>query len=303
MPTDRFMSVCKAMADPAFYPHPVSNLQRRDTHISTVFLAGEWVYKLKRPLDVGFLDYRNLEDRRFYCEREVELNRRLSRGVYESVVTIYESPKGFSLSRNGEAAEYAVRMKRLPGRARLDSLLRKNQISSDQLGALGRMLADFYAQGEHGSGIDRYGRRDAVIYNSEENFIQLDPFVGWLFDGESWKFIKEVNRAFLDHHQALFERRLENGKIRDGHGDLRTDHIYFLEGIQVIDCIEFNDRFRYGDVAVDLAFLLMDMEYSGYPDAGHAVLIAYAERGGDPEIYTLIDFYAAYRAIVRLKVA
>ncbi len=303
MPTERFESVCKAMADPDFYPHPVSNIQRLDTHISTVFLTGEWVYKLKRPVDVGFLDYRKPEDRRFYCQREVELNRRLSQGVYESVVTIYENPKGFTLLENGEAAEYAVRMKQLPEQARLDTLLRKNRIPSDRLGGLGRILADFYAEGEHGSEIDRYGRRDAVIYNSEENFIQLDPFVGRLFDGEPWKFIKEVNRAFLDHHHALFERRLEKGKIRDGHGDLRTDHIYFLEGIQIIDCIEFNDRFRYGDVAVDLAFLYMDMEHLGYPDAGHAVLKAYAERGDDPEIYGLLDFYAAYRAIIRLKVA
>ncbi|MFP4348027.1 MAG: AAA family ATPase [Desulfococcaceae bacterium] len=303
MPTERFQSVCKAMADPGFYPHPVSNLQRLDTHISTVFLTGDWVYKLKRPVDVGFLDYRKPEDRRYYCEREVDLNRRLSRGVYEGMVTIYETSKGFSLSKEGQAAEYAVKMKQLPDRARLDTLLHQNRITPDQLSALGRMLADFYADSEGGSEIDRYGRRDVVIYNSEENFMQLDPFVDRLFDGAPWKFIQEVNRAFLDHHQALFERRLQEGKIRDGHGDLRTEHIYYLDRIQIIDCIEFNDRFRYGDAAVDMAFLHMDMEYLGYPDAAQTVLKAYAKRGDDPEVYALIDFYAAYRAIVRLKIA
>lgn len=301
---DRFQSILEAMADPGFYPHSVSSIDRRETHISAVFLTGEWAYKLKKPLDLGFLDFRNLEDRRKYCEREVELNRRLSQGVYQGVVGIYQTPDGFSLTGDGEPVEYAVRMKQLPDEARLQTLLEKNSVDPDQLKALGGILAAFYRKSEQSSEIDRYGRREAVIFNSEENFTQIEPFVGRLFPDDAWQFIQEVNRAFPERHKALFDRRLETGKIRDGHGDLRTDHIYFFpDEIQIIDCIEFNDRFRYGDVAVDLAFLHMDMEHLGRPDAGQAVLKTYAEHGQDPEIYALIDFYAAYRAIVRLKVA
>ncbi len=303
-PTQRFESVCKAMADPEFYPHPVSEIKRRDTHISAVFLTGEWAYKLKKPLNLGFLDFREIEDRRKYCELEVSLNRRLSQGIYQDIVTIFERDEmGFSMEGDGKVAEYAVKMKQLPDGARLANLLKDHKIKISDLEMLGEKLALFYKKCERTPQIDQYGQRDMIIFNSEENFRQISPYVGVLFDRERWKFICEVNRSFLHHHHALFERRIEKGKIRDGHGDLRTDHIYFVDGIQIIDCIEFNDRFRYGDAAVDLAFLHMDMEQLGYPRQSQVVLKSYVDHAQDPDIYALIDFYSAYRAIVRLKVA
>ncbi len=303
-PMQRFKSVCEAMTDPEFYPHSVSGIKRRDTHISVVFLTGEWVYKLKKPLNLGFLDFREIDDRRKFCEQEVLLNRRLSRGIYQHTVKIVENKeKGFSMEGDGKVAEYAVKMKQLPDEARLANMLMDNNINRSDLERLGKKLAFFYQKSDRSPQIDQYGQRDMIIFNSEENFKQIAPYVGVLFDRERWKFICEVNRSFLYHHHALFERRLEKGKIRDGHGDLRTDHIYFVDGIQIIDCIEFNDRFRYGDIAVDLAFLHMDMEQLGYPKQSQMVLKSYVDCAHDPEIYALIDFYAAYRAIVRLKVA
>ncbi|MFO8084872.1 MAG: AAA family ATPase [Desulfobacterales bacterium] len=303
-PLPRFNAVCEAMADPDFYPHPVFEIQRRDTHISVVFLTGQWVYKLKKPLNLGFLDFREIEERAKFCEQEVRLNRRLSKGIYLNTVIIAENEKNvFSLSESGNVVEYAVKMKQLPDEARLGSLLKKNAVSRYDLELLGKKLAAFYLHSKQNSQIDQYGQRDMVIFNSEENFQQIVPFVSQLIDREKWQFICEVNRSFLYHHHVLFERRLENRKIRDGHGDLRTDHIYFFDGIQIIDCIEFNDRFRYGDVAIDLAFLHMDMELLGYPEESQVILKSYVEHANDPEIYALIDFYAAYRAIVRLKVA
>lgn len=301
---NRFDAVCKAMADPDFYPHPVSGIIRRDTHISIVFLTGQWAYKLKKPLNLGFLDFKELADRRKFCEREVLLNRRLSKGIYKNIVTIFEKDKNtFSLTDGGIAVEYAVKMKQLPDEAQLGNLLTKNAVTASGLKRLGKKLAFFYLKSKQTAQIDRYGRRDMVIFNSEENFIQISPHVEHLLDREKWQFICEVNRSFLYHHRALFERRIANGKIRDGHGDLRTDHIYFFDGIQIIDCIEFNDRFRYGDVAIDIAFLHMDMEQLGYPYESQMILKGYVEHAHDPDIYALIDFYAAYRAIVRLKIA
>lgn len=302
--SQRFESVCRAMADPAFYPHPVSRLERRDTHISSVFLTGKWVYKLKKPVDFGFLDFRSPEDRRRFCEAEVSLNRRLSRGVYEGVVEIFENEAGqFSFEKSGRVAEYAVKMKQLPEEASLEKLLKAGEIRASHMGELGRTLASFYGRSDRNPQIDHYGRHDVIAFNMEENFRQLAPFSGDVLDSEKWEFLCQVNRAFWESHRDLFERRIEQGRIRDGHGDLRTDHIYFCDGIQIIDCIEFNDRFRYGDVAVDLAFLHMDMEHRGYSELSRIFLASYVNHSDDPELYSLIDFYAAYRAVVRLKIS
>jgi aminoglycoside phosphotransferase family enzyme/predicted kinase len=302
-PSQQFEIVCRAMSDPGFYPHPVSNIERRDTHISAVFLTGKWAYKLKKPLNLEFLDFRDLADRRKFCERELRLNRRLSRDVYHKVIKIYQRKDAtFSLEKKGRVMEYAVKMKQLPDAASFRERLKKNKIRPMHVRKLGHALADFYQQSERSSGIDHYGQRDVIAFNMEENFRQLEPFVDNILESEKWEFIRQVNRSFFNDHLDLFNRRVQAGRIRDGHGDLRTDHVYFYQGIQIIDCIEFNDRFRYGDAAVDLAFLHMDMEHLGFPELSRNFLNAYVDKAGDPEIYTLIDFYAAYRAIVRLKI-
>ncbi len=299
----RFDAICRAMANPAIYPHPVRHVERRDTHISSVFLTGEWAYKLKKPVDLGFLDFRQLEDRRFFCEREVLLNQRLSHGVYLEVIKIFGDEQGrFSLWGNGEVVEYATKMRQLPDAASLKELLGKNEILQKHTRALGKALAAFYERGDRSTQIDRYGHPDVIALNMEENFSQLEVFVGDVLSHEKWEFLCQVSRSFLQHHKRLFNHRIETGRICDGHGDLRADHIYFHDGLQIIDCIEFNDRFRYGDRAVDLAFLYMDMEHLGHAEHGRALLAAYVDEADDPGIYALIDFYATYRALVRLKV-
>jgi uncharacterized protein len=299
-----FDRICSAMEAPAFYPHPVSGVRRIETHISVVFLTGKWAYKLKKPLNLGFLDFRDLFERKEFCLREVALNQRLSHGVYQGVISIVEDPeKGFIFSETGEPVEYAVKMTELADADRLENRLKAKTVSRIDMEALGRMLAQFYDKSDRGDEIDAFGRRDTVIYNSEENFRQIAPYVDRIVDPERWGFICEVNRSFLFHHHALFEQRIEGGRIRDGHGDLRTDHIYLDGGIQVIDCIEFNERFRYGDAALDLAFLHMDLEKQGFPEFSQAMLTGYADAAMDPGLYAILDFYAAYRAIVRLKIA
>ena len=300
----RFEAICQALTDPAFYPHAVSSLQRRDTHISSVFLTGRWVYKLKKPVDYGFLDFRDLDDRRRFCELEVSLNQRLSRDIYLKVIKIYKSDDHrFSLEENGRVVEYAVRMRQLPDAVSLRDLLKKNRIGRTHMRNLGQTLAVFYEKSKQSSQIDHYGKRDVIAFNMEESFQQLEPFAGDVLERERWECICQVSRSFLKSHVKLFDHRIETGRIRDGHGDLRTDHVYFYQGIQIIDCIEFNDRFRYGDVVVDLAFLHMDMEHLGYSEWSRAFLAAYVDYADDPELYSLLDFYAAYRAVVRLKVS
>ena len=292
------------MANPAFYPHPVSRLERRDTHISAVFLTGDWVYKLKKPVDLGFLDFRRLEDRHYFCEQEVRLNQRLSRDVYQEVIELYQGQTGqFSMVDIGRITEYAVKMRQLPDGLSLKGLLENDKIRHTHMNELGEMLADFYKRGERSPRIEHYGRRGVIAFNMEESFRQLEPFAGRLLEPDKWEVVCQVSRSFLESRRDLFQRRIEEGRIRDGHGDLRVDHIYFIRGIQIIDCIEFNDRFRYGDVAADLAFLHMDMEHLGYAMWSRTFLAAYVNCAQDPGLYSLLDFYAAYRAIVRLKVA
>jgi aminoglycoside phosphotransferase family enzyme/predicted kinase len=298
-----FQDVCDAMADPAFYTHPVTRVECRETHISAVFLAGDWVYKLKKPVDFGFLDFRTLEARRHFCEREVVLNQRLTRGVYEKVVNICRDETGRFFLDHGRPVEYAVKMRRLPDASSLMELVKRQAVSCDDLELLGGHLAGFYSQSAKSSEIDHYGTPEVVAFNMEENFQQIEPFVDELLERERWEFIREASRAFFRNWHKLFENRVRRGYIRDGHGDLRAEHVYFSEGIQIIDCVEFNDRFRYGDVVSDLSFLHMDLEALGSPDASTVIMSAYTAHSEDHEFYSLLDFYAAYRAIVKVKVA
>jgi len=298
-----FEQVCRAMARPDFYPHPVSNPDRRETHISVVFLTGDVVYKLKKPIDFGFLDYTGLETRRRMCEREVDLNRRLSSGVYLGVVPLSRGNGEFCFGDGGEVVEYAVKMKQLPDDASLASLIVSGRVHQDEMPRLGRRLAEFYDTAGRGEQIDRYGGPEVIELNTEENYRQLAPFVGSLVGRERFDFVMESSRGFFRDRSHLFRNRVAEGRICDGHGDLRAEHVYFLDRIQVIDCVEFSDRLRYGDTAVDLAFLHMDVERLGRPDLSLAMLSGYTESSGDYGIYTLLDFYSCYRAVVKMKIS
>lgn len=299
-----FEAICHAMADPSFYPHEVTHLQRLDTHISTVFLTGQWVYKLKKPVDFGFLDFTESDSRRHFCEREVCLNQRLSQGVYIEVVQICRNREGgYLIGGGGETVEHAVKMRQLREEDSLRWRIGAGNVSENDMRELGRRLADFYENSMRDPEIDQYGHPDLIAFNMEENFYQIRPFVDDLVASEEYDFIRQVSRAFFVNYSGLFEKRIDSGRIRDGHGDLRCDHVYFSQGIQIIDCVEFNDRFRYGDVVSDLAFLHMDLEHLGGEDLCKAFLAAYAERADDFEMYALLDFYACYRAVVKVKVA
>jgi hypothetical protein len=299
-----FEQICLAMADPGFYPHRVSTLERVDTHISTVFLTGDFVYKLKKPVDFGFLDYTGLETRRRMCELEVSLNQRLSHDVYLGVVPISRAGSAaYRFGDGGEVLEYAVKMRQLPDEFCLANLIADGKVGQDEMLCLGRLLAGFYAGTERDSRIDCYGGREVLKFNTEENFRQLGPFVGKLLRKDRFDFVMEASRGFFKDSESVFQRRIADGRTCDGHGDLRAEHIYFLERIQIIDCIEFNERFRYGDAAIDLAFLHMDVERLGRSDLSLSVLNGYMESSRDYGIYAMLDFYSCYRAIVKMKIS
>jgi aminoglycoside phosphotransferase family enzyme/predicted kinase len=293
----------QAMHSAAFYPHPVASLSMCETHISWVFLTGPFVYKVKKPVALGFLDFTSLARRSHYCRQEIILNRRLSQDIYLDVVTVTAQNGGFRMEGEGLAVDYAVRMRQLPSEAALKQRLPARGVDAAAIDRLAGTLARFYETAATGNGIDTMGSADTIAGNCQENFDQTGDAAGRLFERRTWEVVAAATRGFLANRAALLSRRVADGRIRDGHGDLRTDHIYLTsKGIQIIDCIEFNERFRCGDVACDLAFLAMEMDNEGFPHEAAALIDAFVRHSGDLQLYALLDFYKCYRAMVRLKV-
>jgi uncharacterized protein len=297
------LAIFEAMNRPDFYPHPVGSIESRETHISKVFLTGSFVYKIKKPFNLEFLDFTTLEKRRHFCRREVILNRRLSQDLYVGVAAIRWDGIRYSLEGPGPVVEYAVKMRQLSENQSMAALLAAGSFSSADIERLARHLAGFYRNANTGGHINTLGSWQTVWRNCEENFRQLTGFSVDFFDPQLLGIVRGATRAFLKRKRRLFERRVTDGKIRDCHGDLRTDHIYYTGVIQIIDCIEFNQRFRYEDIAADIAFLIMDLDSRGHADVSQTLLKAIVYHTADTDLYVLIDFYKCYRAVVRAKTA
>jgi hypothetical protein len=303
MEIQQLTKLYQAMGKPNFYPHPVSRIEQRETHISKVFLTGDYVYKIKKPVNLGFLDFTTLEKRRYYCRQEVILNRRLTHGVYLNVVAISFKNGKYYLSESDNPVEYAVKMRQLPDNRSMVNLLKKAKIDRKKIEDLALILSNFYSQGPPSEQIQSSGSWKNIQANCEENFKQTMAFAGGMLDKRIFQIIQSATLSFLRRRKELFDNRSKSGKIRDCHGDLRTGHIYFADdGIQIIDCIEFNDRFRYHDISSDIAFLAMDLDCEGFPQIAIRFLNAYVNYSKDQDVFVLIDFYKCYRAFVRCKV-
>jgi aminoglycoside phosphotransferase family enzyme/predicted kinase len=268
----------------------MSHFERIETHISLVLLGRRDVYKLKKPVSLGFLDYSTPELRRAACEAEVRLNQRLAPGIYLGVVPIRRSRKEAPI-------DWAVHMRRLPDALRADQLLERGILNRHLIDRLALALARFHSQCRCDEETTRYGDNRQIETNLSENFEQAK--------GAFPERLRELQLGFLKNNPKLFLDRISAQKIRDGHGDLRLDQIYFnRKGEPVIlDCIEFNDRFRYADVAADLAFLSMDLRLHGRADLAERLLSTYARESNDFDLFSVVDFYESYRAFVRGKVA
>jgi aminoglycoside phosphotransferase family enzyme len=291
----------QGLLDPKAYPDRTPKIELVQTQISYVFLAGEYVYKIKKPVDMGFLDYTTLEKRLYYCKKEVELNQRLSPDVYLGVVPVTKE-KGFVIGGKGEAKEYAVKMRRLPQDAMMDVLLKQNKVTPEMVEKVAGLLVDFNQRASTNEEITLLGGIEAVIQNTSENFAQTEKYFGVIIAPETYQHIKTYTEGFINANRALFLKRMAEGKVRDGHGDLHAAHICFYKGICIYDCIEFIDRLRYTDVAADIAFLAMDLDHYGRQDLSGIFINAYVSKSGDKELLKLLNFYKCYRAYVRGKV-
>jgi len=292
----------QALLDPQAYPEPPPRVELVQTQISYVFLAGDCVYKIKKPVDMGFLDYTTLEKRLYYCRKEIELNRRLCADAYLGVVPITKEKGRFVIGGKGEAEEYAVKMRRLPQDAMMDVLLKKGKVTPEMVVSVAAILARFHHSATTSDEITHLGGIDAVIQNTSENFSQTDKYFNVIIEPETYQRLKTYTEQFIKTNAALFHKRMAEGKVRDCHGDLHAAHICFHKGICIYDCIEFIDRLRYTDVAADIAFLAMDLDHYGRRDFSGIFIDAYVNKSGDRELKKLLNFYKCYRAYVRGKV-
>ena len=292
----------QALLSPKAYPETPKQIKLVQTQMSFVFLADKYVYKVKKPVNLGYLDYTTLDKRHFYCQREVELNRRLCPEVYLGVVPITKGKGSFLMGGQGEVIEYAVKMRRLPQEAMMDVLLASNQVSPEMVTRVAQRLAKFHQEAETNASISAFGELKAINKNTEENFTQTEKYIGKTISQEEYQRIREYTDSVIEGNASLFHRRIADGRIRDCHGDLHAAHICFTAGICIYDCIEFNDRFRYCDVASEVAFLAMDLDHYGRADLSNAFVDAYIDMSQDRELSQLLNFYKCYRAYVRGKV-
>ena len=296
-------NVCAALSRRDFYPERPDRVEERETLVSWVFLAGDRAYKLKKPLVFPFLDYGTPQRRREMCREEVRLNRRLAPDVYLGVRAVVARAEGFELAAEDDprAVDYLVEMRRYDERCTLAAKLERGELKRDEVAALARVLVRFHARARRvtASGVPAL----AVERRLTENFHELLAIVEQRAEIEWVLELERFAHAFVVAHAQMLDARARRGLVREVHGDLRAEHVLLGEAVQVVDCIEFDRGLRELDVADDLAFLVMDLVANGGERFARALVRAYRDAGGDPGEDRLIAFYAAYRALVRAKVA
>ena len=299
-------TLLKFLLNPASYAPRPRSVRLVQTHASLVILASPHVFKVKKPVDFGFLDFSTLAKRHAACLTEVELNRRLTTGVYLGVVAIVRDGGRLRFAQAGErgrVVEYAVQMRRLSSRSFLDHRLRRREVGRREIGRIVAFLARFYRAQHPTKETSQWGTVANLRFNTDENFVQAERHAGRTISRECLAAIRAYTEGFLRRHGNFFTRRVREGWIRDCHGDLHAEHIHVTpQAVNIYDCIEFNDRFRYGDVASDTAFLAMDLDFEHRPDLASDFVARMARALDDDGMVHLMDFYKCYRAFVRGKV-
>ncbi len=285
------------------YPHACDKISLVQTHISFVLLAGEHVYKWKKPVDFGFLNFSTLEKRKYYCEQELLLNRRLCPALYEEMVSVTRAGTGFCLNGGGEVVEYGIRMTRMPEKQMMGQVMARGELTTAHLDEIIDQLVPFYEGAAGDDAIKEFGKATSVAVNVLENFEQTECFVGQgAIDRAQFNAIKQYSQEFLSY-KALFQTRIDAGKIRDCHGDMHSANICLTDPTCIFDCIEFNNRFRYTDVAADVAFLAMDLDFHGESELSKYFIESFAAKSKDPGMMKVLNFYKCYRSYVRAKIA
>jgi len=289
------------------YEENVSSVRCIQTHISWVFLTGEYCYKVKKPVDFEFLDFSTLERRKFYCNEELRVNRRLCPDIYLGVVPITAGSNGVTagsngvrINGNGTVIDYAVKMLELPQDSRMDKLLEDGKVNKGIINKISKILAEFHQSAKTGEGVDKYGSLETIKANWDQNFNQSRNLR--TSSGEDvFDLIEGKINGFMQDNSNLFRERIKEGKIRECHGDVHSGNIFIPDDIYIFDAIEFNPAFSCSDTVAEVAFLSMDLDFKGKKELAEFFVESYVDYSRD-DVYGLLDFYKCYRAYVRAKV-
>ncbi|MCW3995685.1 MAG: hypothetical protein NWE98_05995 [Candidatus Bathyarchaeota archaeon] len=293
--------VVEALLKPETYPEDTGKIELIQTHISFVFLTKKYAYKVKKAVNFGFLDFSTLERRRLFCHKELYLNRRLCPEVYLEVVPINNDEK-IKILGSGKPVEYALKMKRLPQDRIMTLLLKEGKIDNAEIDELANIVAHFHAHAQTSNEINEYGSPEIIKVNWDENFAQTTKYVNKTISAADFHFVQAAINGFMKNKASIFLDRIATNRIRDCHGDLHSGNIFITDKICIFDAIEFNDRFRYSDVASDVAFLAMDLDFQNRTDLANRFIEKYVEYSKDQQLLNLLLFYKCYRAYVRGKV-
>jgi aminoglycoside phosphotransferase family enzyme/predicted kinase len=298
------LPLVSALQNPAVYEHAVTGLQLLETHISWIILTGEYVYKIKKAVNFGFLDYSTLEKRSFYCQEELRLNRRFAPQLYLDVVAIGGTAEQPSLQAGGEPIEYAVRMKQFPQSGLLSALAASNALTPETIDALALLVSTMHAAIDRADRYAGHGLPDDIHHWVMENFEHIRPALHQAAQLQQLQQIESWCRREFDDRQDMLEQRRCDGFIRECHGDLHLGNLALIDGrIIPFDGIEFNPQLRWIDVISEIAFLVMDIRDRGYPRLAARLLNAYLQHTGDYPGLAVLRYYLVYRALVRAKVA
>ncbi|WP_252274576.1 AAA family ATPase [Pseudomonas subflava] len=293
-----------ALQNPALYPHPVDGFQVIETHISWVLLTGPFAYKIKKPVNFGFLDFTDLDQRRHFCGEELRLNQRLTEGLYLEVLPVTGSEEAPQLGGEGPAIEYVLKMRQFPQSQLLSAVQARGELTPAHIDALAEQIAGFHGRTpavavDHPLCLPR-----AIVAPMRQNFEQIRPLLSDAADLRQLEALEGWMEASIARLEPLLARRAANGAIRECHGDIHLGNATLLDGqVVLFDCIEFNEEFRLIDVALDVAFLAMDLEDRGLKALSRRFVSAWLERTGDYDALELLNLYKAHRALVRAKVA
>ena len=294
----------KLMMQPEFYPHPVIEpIELIQTHISSVLLTGDYVYKVKKPVNFEFLDFSTLAARHHFCQEELRLNNLLAPEIYLEVLPITQSGQNFVLGGEGEPQEYVLKMRQFPQNALLSQMLKQGKLTKELMEQLGRIVARFHLQAQTNEYIRSFGEIAQIKDAIAKNYQQSQKYIGGLQTNQQYQDTKNFSDRFFSSQAALLKQRQENDWIRECHGDLHLDNICFWhDKIQLCDRIEFNEPFRFVDVMYDVAFLVMDLEASGEKELANVFLNTYIEQTGDWDGLAVLPLYLSRQAYVRAKI-
>jgi len=301
--SEELPQLIRSLLRPDVYDHPVTDIQLIETHISWVILTGEYAYKIKKPINLGFLDFSTLEKRLFCCNEELRLNSRMAAAIYLEVVPISGDREQPQLHGTGDAIEYAVKMVQFPQQAQLDNMLANGELGRRHMDAIAKLVAEFHQSTDITADDSDYGDPEHVYQPVAENFTQIRQHLHTSKYDEQLAGLEHWGKTEFNALRPLLEQRKHDGFIRECHGDMHLRNLVWFNGQPLaFDCLEFNPALRWIDTLSEVAFLVMDLQDRKQPQLAQRFLNSYLEQSGDYQGMRVFYFYLAYRALVRAKV-